>query len=142
MENWIASIGRVIYGLAFGAFGIIHFIQGPRMTFKVPEYFPGDGTFWVYFTGVFFIAISLSIISKKIIRLSCALLAISLVVFDFTIHIPQIINKEFIWNDLSNFLKDTALAGAALVFSGIFGNEEENVLEEDIKKDKKEPEIV
>lgn len=143
MQNVTITIGRLIFGITFGIWGIIHLMRGPGMSMMVPEFMPGDGTFWVYFSGICLIASSISIVSGRMIGLSCSLLATLLILFVLTIHVPNMMNEETLTFGLTGLLKDTALAGAALVFAGMFGEEdvEEAKHKVEVKKQTKEVEV-
>ncbi|MEX0771279.1 MAG: hypothetical protein WD035_11125 [Balneolaceae bacterium] len=111
--DWINStLSRWLYALPFGVFGILHLLNANMMAGYVPGYIPG-GVFWVYLTGLGFLLACISILIEKETRLACNLLALMLLIFALTIHLPSALE-----GDMTPFLKDTALAGAALFIAG------------------------
>jgi len=59
----------------------------------VPSFIPG-GVFWVYLVGLALIAAAVSIIIQKKAKLACLLLAILLMIFVLTIHLPGLFNDN------------------------------------------------
>jgi uncharacterized membrane protein YphA (DoxX/SURF4 family) len=116
----IARVGTIMYALVIGFFGINHFLNASGMATSVPSFFHG-AVFWVYLTGAALIAAAIAILIGKKTRLAGILLAVFLLIIVFSIHLPAIINAP---DDaasripLSNLIKDTGLAGAALMIAG------------------------
>ena len=108
------TVARFVYALPFLMFGIMHFMMTQQMAGVVPDWMPA-ASFWVYFTGVAHIAAAIAIASNNLIRLAGILLAVMLLTFVFTVHLPGVFNPETMASSLTNLLKDTALAGGALM---------------------------
>lgn len=121
MNALTGSVARILYGLPFGIFGIFHFMNASAMAGMVP--IPG-GVFWIYLTGLALLAASVSIIIEKYTRLACILLGVMLIIFVLSIHLPGIIGGEMQPN-MSNLLKDLALAGGAWLLAGNYESEGE-----------------
>lgn len=79
----------------------------------VPDYLPG-AIFFVYLTGVALILAAIAIIINKKAKLAALLLGIMLLLFALMIHLPGMSESQA---SFSNFMKDTALAGAAFFIS-------------------------
>jgi putative oxidoreductase len=77
-------------------------------------------------TGIMLIAASISIITKKLVKLSTILLAILLFIFIVTIHIPHLIDGIDPTVTLIALLKDISLMGGSLMIAGIYSEEEES----------------
>ncbi len=118
-----SKIGRYLYALPFGVFGILHFVNAGQMAGMVP--IPG-GVFWVYLTGLAMLAACISIVIERKARLATILLGIMLLVFVLSIHLPAVIGGEM-QSSMPNLLKDLALAGGAWF---IAGQTEEEVTDE------------
>jgi len=99
----------IIYALAIGSFGVLHFLNAEEMKSGVPEYIPG-GIVWIYITGTCLILAAIAIITNIATRLACYLLAAMLLIFVFTIHLKHLVNGNY-----TNILKDTAMAMAAIL---------------------------
>ena len=109
--------GRIILGLPFGVFGIIHMLNGPTMAAYVPAFIPGPGALWVYVTGVILLASSLAILSNRYVFQAGIALACLMGIFVLTIHIPGVMNPEGMQMAMGQLLKDTALGGGALTLA-------------------------
>ncbi|RPH32019.1 MAG: DoxX family protein [Bacteroidales bacterium] len=115
----LSTAGRVLFALPFGIIGINHFIVSDFFNGMLTTFIPGGG-FMILFTGACLIAASISIILKKYIKLSCLLLALLLLIFILTIHIPQLFEPDKAQFAFMELLKDTALMGGALIIAGIY----------------------
>ena len=110
MKPIISSrIAGIIYALAIGTFGILHFMNANEMKSGVPDYIPG-GILWIYVTGAGMILAAIAIIINKWARLACYLLAAMFLIFVFTLHFKHLASGNF-----TNVLKDTAMAMAAIL---------------------------
>jgi len=118
MKN-LTTIGRILFALPFAVFGLNHFFMVDFYTGMLTSFIPGS-SFTILLTGLALIAASISIIIKKYIKLSCILLAILLLLFILTIHIPQLFDSSTKMLALVAILKDTALMGGALMIAGIY----------------------
>ena len=97
-------------------FGVFHFLHPHDLLVFVPSFIPG-GIIWVYFVGAAFILVALSFLTNKMVKLAGYVLAVLLIVFIVSIHIPNYMNagdKEMRQMALINLLKDTAIVGFAL----------------------------
>jgi putative oxidoreductase len=94
----------------------MHFVYGQKMADMVPKYIPG-GVFWIYLTGLAMIAAGVSLLAQKFERLAGILLAVMLLIFIFTIHLPMLGNASTQQMATMGLLKDLALAGGALAFA-------------------------
>jgi len=100
----------IIYALAIGTFGVLHFMNAEEMKAGVPEFIPG-GITWIYITGTCLILAAIAILlNNSVTRIACYLLAAMLLVFVFTIHLKHLVNGNY-----TNVLKDTAMAMAAIL---------------------------
>lgn len=112
-KNLTFNIGKYLFALPFLVFGIFHFMNAQNMAGMVPDFIPG-GVFWVYLTGIALIAAAVSVFINQKVVLAMQLLALMLIIFVLTIHLPATINDM---NNASNLLKDLALAGGALLLA-------------------------
>jgi uncharacterized membrane protein YkgB len=73
-------------------------------------------------TGFLLIAAGISIITKKYIKLSASLLAVLLLIFILTIHIPHIHNETddtHLMFSIMLMVKDISLLGGSLMIAGM-----------------------
>jgi putative oxidoreductase len=116
----IYRIGVVLYALVIGFFGVNHFLNGTGFQNTVPSFIPG-GIFWVYLTGAALIAASISFLSGKQTKAAGLFLAAFLIIVVLTIHVPALVHSTsspIVSIALTNLVKDTGLAAAALMIAG------------------------
>lgn len=104
----------VLYAMVFVYYGVNHLVSGERLAPVVPV--PG-GVFWVYFTGVCMIAAGIAIIFGKPARIAGYLLALLLLVYIATIHLPGLIKGRL--DAPGNLLKDLGLMAGAIIIANI-----------------------
>jgi putative oxidoreductase len=105
-----SRFAEIIFGFVTGTFGVLHFMNADMMSAIVPDYMPGDGTTWIYITGVVLIGVALAIIVNKFKKPACYLLALMLLVFVFMLHL-----KPAMDGNPGALLKDLALAMSAVI---------------------------
>lgn len=110
-------IGRLLFALPFGIFGIIHFLTGSDLAGMVPDFIPGD-IIWVYVTGTALLGASVCIVAQIKVRIVSLLLSLLLIIFALTIHLPELLLETP--NALPNLLKDLSLAGGALFLAALY----------------------
>lgn len=115
MDTLTTTGSRILYALPIAVFGLFHFMNAQAMGAMVPSFIPG-GVFWVYLTGLALLSAAISILIQKKARLACLLLALMLIIFALTIHLPSVMGGNE--SSMAMLLKDTALAGGALGFAG------------------------
>jgi len=117
--NKITTAGRILFALPFAVFGINHFVMMDYYMGTLTSFIPKTG-FVMVLTGILLIAASISIITKKLVKLSTTLLAILLFIFIITIHIPHLINGYDTTATLITLLKDISLMGGSMMIAGIY----------------------
>lgn len=112
----VSRIAIYLLSVVLIVFGIFHF-QHPRdMMAFVPVWLVG-GITWVYVAGVAFILVGISFLLNQYVKFTGYLLALILLFFILTIHLPNYNNagdKEVRQIALINMLKDLAIMGFAL----------------------------
>ncbi len=119
MDKLTGFLGRVIFSIPFAWFGFGHLMNAGMMAGMVPPFIPG-GVFWIYFTGAAMMLAAIAIITGKQGRSACFGLALLLLLFIVTIHLPGLAIPQMKMMSMMNLFKDTSLMGAALVISGTF----------------------
>lgn len=110
----IKSIGRYLFTVPFALLGLMHLFMAKEMAGMVPSYIPG-GVFWVYALGLALIAASVSFIIQKHTYLAGLLTAALMLVFVFTIYLPDLMSGNQMAMPL--LLKELGLAGGALLLA-------------------------
>lgn len=119
-QRIISHVAIYLLSLVMIVFGIYHFRHPRNLLVFVPENIPG-GITWVYVVGAAFILAALAFISNRFVKLAGYLLALLLIIFVVTIHLPNYLDAgdaEMRQSALINLLKDTALAAFALHIAG------------------------
>lgn len=115
-QKTISRIAVSLLAIVMMVFGVYHFMKPENLVVYIPGFLPG-GNIWVYIVGAAFILAGISFITNKMVKLAGYLLALLLLIFVITIHVPNYLNGS---NDMDrqlsfvNILKDTALAAFAL----------------------------
>ncbi|HLK30224.1 MAG TPA: hypothetical protein VKT28_16705 [Puia sp.] len=116
----ISRIGVILYALVIGFFGINHFLHGTGLQNTVPRFIPYS-IFWVYLTGTLLVAAAIAFLIGKQVRLAGLLLAFFLILIVLTVHLPAILSSDgesHVSIAMTNLVKDTGLAAAALIIAG------------------------
>src|SRR5436305_3044308 len=116
----IYRVGIVLYALVIGFFGLNHFLNGTGFQSTIPSFIPYH-IFWVYLTGAALIAAAISFLTGKYTKMAGIFLFAFLIIIVLTIHLPAVIRSEgspIVSIALTNLVKDTGLAGAALMIAG------------------------
>ncbi len=112
----VSRISVIILGIVMIVFGVYHFMAPQALMGYVPDFLPG-GIIWVYFAGAAFILAAIAFITHKQVKLAGYLLALLLLIFVLTIHLPNVLHAgstDMKQAEFVNLLKDTALAAFAL----------------------------
>jgi putative oxidoreductase len=120
MNKTIVLIAKIAFAIPFAFFGVNHFIVGANMSGAVPSFIPG-GVFWIYFTGLSLIAAAVSLLINVKTQLAMRLLALMMLIFVLTIHLPGIFNPSTAMMSTMGLFKDLALGASALLFGEIAG---------------------
>jgi putative oxidoreductase len=126
--KYLRTTGRILFAIPFGIFGLNHFFMYNYYLGIVSSFIPGGG-FTVIITGIALIAASISMIAKKYIQISCLLLALMLLIFILTIHVPGLFTGDPNQQTIAfiELMKDTALMGGSLFIAGIYRENKEKV---------------
>jgi uncharacterized membrane protein len=115
-EQTISRLAIILLAVVMAVFGIYHFVAPQNLIGYLPQFVPKTNL-WVYIPGAAFILAAIAFISNKMVKTAAYLLAILLIIFVLTIHLPGILNAgdpEVRQGALINLLKDTAIAAFAL----------------------------
>jgi putative oxidoreductase len=127
--NNLSTIGRILFAIPFAVFGLNHFLFLSFYIGNVTSFIP-LGPYTIILTGIFLIMASISIVINKYVKVSTILLAVLLLIFILTIHIPGLLNSDLSGPEWKmafiELLKDTSLMGGSLMIAGmVFESEKE-----------------
>ena len=112
----VSRIAIYLLSVVLIAFGLFHFMYPRDLLVYVPIWLVG-GIKWAYVVGAAFILVGLSFLTNQYVKFTGYLLALLLIVFILTIHVPNYMDagdKDMRQLALINILKDTAIMGFAL----------------------------
>jgi putative oxidoreductase len=112
----MSRIATIAYAVVIIVFGVTHFASSQDMRNFVPAFVPGGGV-WVYITGTLLVAAGLAFLLNRQLRLAGILLAVLLLSFALTIHLPRLIDGNT--SGLGQILKDVGLAAGALLIASL-----------------------
>ena len=122
MKKHMKKVGRILFGSPFIMFGLFHLMGGAKMGDYVPSIFPGPGTFYVYLSGLILLAGGLSIVTRKYVMWAGEALAVLLILFILTIHLPGLGAEGAAGQmAMTNLLKDLALLGGVIMIKSGYG---------------------
>ncbi|MBV9962520.1 MAG: hypothetical protein JO072_09765 [Parafilimonas sp.] len=116
-EQTISRVAIILLALVMAVFGIYHFMYPQNLVGYVPSFLPAAGNLWVYIPGAAFILTAIAFITNKMVKAAAYLLAVLLIIFVLTIHLPNFLNAgdaDVKQGSFVNLLKDTAIAAFAL----------------------------
>jgi len=122
MEMLTTRVAKILFALPFGIFGLLHFMGAKDMAGMVP--IPG-GVIWIYITGIAMLAASIAIIANKMGRLASFGLALLLLIYILTLHLPGLGNEATMQMSMMSLLKDMGLMGGALTYAGLLNGKTE-----------------
>jgi putative oxidoreductase len=121
-EGAVLLVGRVLFGGILAFMGLNHFMQYGEMTgYAEFKGLPAPGPA-VALSGLVLVLGGLSLITGVYPVVGAALLAGFLVIAAVTMHDFWAVDPEETQDEMTNFLKNVALAGGALAF-GAFATE-------------------
>lgn len=122
MKN-ITTIGRILFAIPFAIFGINHFLMTDYYVGMLTSFVP-RGAYTIILVGILLVATSISIITRKYVKISTILLACLLFIFIVTIHIPHLLNGSEKTTTIIALLKDISLMGGSLMIAGIYSDDD------------------
>jgi len=126
MKILTTTVARIIFAIPFIMFGLGHFMNAEQMTSMIPQWMPAP-MILNYISGAALILGGVAIITKKMAKIACLLLALMLLIFIVTMHLPNMMGTDEMMKQMGmiSMLKDFGTMGAALFFAGYFAWEEE-----------------
>lgn len=115
-QHMISRISISLLAIVMAVFGMYHFLYPQNLIAYIPSFLPA-GKIWIYIPGIAFILAAVAFIINKQVKLAGYLLAILLLIFVLTIHLPNYLHggsDEMRQMSLVSLLKDTAIAAFAL----------------------------
>lgn len=115
------ELGRFFLAISMAVFGIDHFVADSLVAGLLPSWLPWH-FFWAYLTGFGFIAAAVAIATRKYVRLAAILLGLMFFSVAVLVHAPRLATHLTDSDEWSSGFMALAMAGTALVTSGIATN--------------------
>lgn len=115
-EETISRIAVVMLAIILAVFGMYHLMNPYDLVVYIPSFLP-KGAMPIYIVGVSLILAAVALITHRQVKLAGYMLAILLIVFVLTIHLPNYLgagDKELRQAAFLNLLKDSAIAAFAM----------------------------
>jgi putative oxidoreductase len=128
-KHTVSRLAIYLLAIVMLVFGVYHFLHPRDMVVFVPAFIPG-GIIWVYLVGLAFILVAVSFLTRRMVKFAGYLLALLLLIFVLTIHLPNYLHAgdpDMQKMAFVNLLKDLALAGFALHIASNADNHELDV---------------
>jgi uncharacterized membrane protein len=114
LTGQLAKIGLHLFAVSLVIFGAQHFMYAPFIATLIPAWIPAH-FFWVYFTGIGFIATALAIITGIQARLGATLLGIMFLLWVILLHAPRVFAQPHNGDELTSLFVAMAMGGSCLV---------------------------
>jgi uncharacterized membrane protein len=112
----LTAFGPLLFAIAMAVFGADHFVTAKFVASIVPSFIPWH-LFWAYFVGVALIAGALSFATTILWRLAAGSFALMFLIFELTMHIPNLIAVPHSKARLTLLLRDIPFLAAGLAFA-------------------------
>jgi hypothetical protein len=117
-SQWLlVEAGRWLFAVSLVVFGVQHLMYSKFVAALIPAWIPGH-LFWTYSTGIAFLLVAASLISKVQVRLSAGLLGLMFLLWVILLHIPRVAKaRGFSGNEWTSEFVALAMCGASFVLS-------------------------
>ena len=112
----LTAFGPLLFAIAMAVFGADHFVAAKFVANIVPSFIPWH-LFWAYFVGVALIAGALSFATTILWRLAAGSFALMFLIFELTMHMPNLIAVPHSKPRLILLLRDIPFLAAGLAFA-------------------------
>jgi uncharacterized membrane protein len=112
----LAAFGPLLFGIAMAVFGADHMVTSRFVASIIPPWIPWC-LFWAYFVGVALFAGALSLATTILWRLAAGSFALMFLIFELTMHIPNLVAVPHDKARLILMLRDMPLLAGCLAFA-------------------------
>jgi uncharacterized membrane protein YphA (DoxX/SURF4 family) len=120
LKRWMPLIGRVLFAVTLLVFGWQHYLYVTFLVALIPAWLPFHA-YWIYFTGLAFVAAGLAILLRIADYLAGLFLAAMFVVYLLVLHIPRIAQHPGNGDEWSSGFVALAFCGASLLIAATSG---------------------
>ena len=116
-----STIGRIMYGVAMPAFGVLHFIYFAYVASVIPSWIPAH-LFFAYATGVAHIASGLGILTGVFSRVAAYCTAAMFGSWVLIVHAPRVLAHLHAPSEWTSMLIALGMCGGALLIASALSN--------------------
>lgn len=116
----LIPFGPFLFCTTIFLYGLVHMLYGPMVATLVPDWIPWH-VFWAYFAGVALMVLAIAVTFKIKRKEAALLLALTILMWIFLIHLPRAINDPYgnNSNEPISAFSAVAFCGIALMISGM-----------------------
>jgi uncharacterized membrane protein len=112
----LAAFGPLLFAIAMAVFGADHMVTSRFVASIVPHWIPWR-LFWAYFVGLALLAGALSLATTILWRLAAGSFALMFLIFELTMHIPNLVAVPHDKARLILMLRDLPFLAGCLAFA-------------------------
>src|SRR3984957_11836549 len=116
----LANAGRYLIAISLLVFAVQHFMYARFVATLVPAWIPAH-LFWAYFTGIAFVAVAISIATKRMLRMGATLLGTMFLLWVVLLHAPRVARAVRNGNEVTSLFVAVAMCGLSFVLAGTYG---------------------
>lgn len=114
--NRLVVAGGLLFAFSMVVFGMQHFMYAAFIATLIPSWIPKH-LFWVYFTGVGFIAAGVSMAVRKYAWLGASLLGLMFFLWTILLHAPRVASHLRNGDEWASLLVALSLSGSSFVIA-------------------------
>lgn len=117
--NWLIILGRLLFAISMIVFGAQHFMYAAFIATLIPAWIPFH-LFWVYFTGIGFIAAGLSIATGILASLASMGLGVMFLLWFLLLHAPRVAAHPHNGDEWTSAFVALAVSGGSFLLASTF----------------------
>lgn len=114
LTGYLAKAGLYLFAICLVVFGAQHFMYAQFIATLIPTWIPGH-LFWVYFTGMGFIATALAIVTGILAGLGATLLGVMFLLWVIVLHTPRALAAPQNGDELTSLFVAMAMCGSCFI---------------------------
>lgn len=114
LTGYLAKAGLYLFAICLVIFGAQHFMYAQFIATLIPAWIPGH-LFWVYFTGIGFIAAALAIVTGILAGLGATLLGVMFLLWVLVLHTPRVFAAPRNGDELTSLFVAMAMCGSCFI---------------------------
>jgi uncharacterized membrane protein len=114
LTGYLTKAGLYLFAITLVIFGAQHFMYAQFIATLIPAWIPGH-LFWVYFTGIGFIATALAIVTGILAGLGATTLGVMFLLWVIVLHAPRVFAAPRNGDELTSLFVAMAMCGSCLI---------------------------